>query len=278
MKLGSIVAAAAFVAALGACKPSRSNTAETPAAPTIVSVTANEYAFQAPDTIPAGNITIRLHNAGQQIHHMQIVRLDSGKTLADFQAAMHNPGPPPGWTHMVGGPNASVPGDSTEATVRLAAGSYVMLCMIPGPDGQPHVMKGMMRALQVGPATTAAPRPVADVVATLSDYDFQFSTPITAGRRTIEVVNSGPQPHEMVVAQLAPGKTAQQLFAWADGGMHGPPPGRPIGGATGLEPGARSLVAITFTPGEYALICFFPDAKDGRPHGAHGMVKQFTVS
>jgi len=25
------------------------------------------------------------------------------------------------------------------------------------------------------------------------------------------------------------------------------------------------------------LICFVPDAKDGKPHLAHGMVKQFSV-
>jgi uncharacterized cupredoxin-like copper-binding protein len=278
MKFGRIIAMGAAAVVLGACKPSRSNTDESTAAPTVISVTASEFAFQAPDTIPAGNITFRLHNGGQQFHHMQIIRLDSGKTVADFAAAMRNPGPPPGWTHMVGGPNAVVPGDSSEAVVRLGAGDYVMLCLIPGPDGQPHVMKGMMKALHVGPATVASPSPTADAVITLSDYDFQFSTPLTAGRRVIEVLNAGPQPHELVIAQLSQGKTAQQLFEWADGGMHGPPPGRPIGGSVGLDRGARDHVIVTLTPGEYALMCFFPDAKDGRSHGAHGMVKQFTVS
>ena len=32
------------------------------------------------------------------------------------------------------------------------------------------------------------------------------------------------------------------------------------------------------TPGNYALLCFVPDAKDGKPHLEHGMVKQFKIS
>jgi len=36
-------------------------------------------------------------------------------------------------------------------------------------------------------------------------------------------------------------------------------------------------IPTTFTAGDYALLCFVPDAKDGKPHLAHGMVKQFSV-
>jgi hypothetical protein len=57
----------------------------------------------------------------------------------------------------------------------------------------------------------------------------------------------------------------------------GPPPGALIGGITGIAKGRTIEVPTTFTPGEYALICFVPDAKDGKAHLAHGMVKQFSV-
>jgi hypothetical protein len=33
-----------------------------------------------------------------------------------------------------------------------------------------------------------------------------------------------------------------------------------------------------FVPGKYALICFLPDAKDGKPHFMHGMVQEVTVN
>lgn len=32
------------------------------------------------------------------------------------------------------------------------------------------------------------------------------------------------------------------------------------------------------TPGDYGLMCFVADAKDGKPHLVHGMVKTIKVS
>jgi len=37
------------------------------------------------------------------------------------------------------------------------------------------------------------------------------------------------------------------------------------------------LFTADFAPGNYALVCFIPDSKDGKPHYAHGMTKQFNV-
>lgn len=28
---------------------------------------------------------------------------------------------------------------------------------------------------------------------------------------------------------------------------------------------------------QYGLICFFPDAKDGKPHFMHGMTREITI-
>ncbi len=33
---------------------------------------------------------------------------------------------------------------------------------------------------------------------------------------------------------------------------------------------------VELTPREYGLICFLPDAQDGKPHVAHGTLKQFA--
>jgi hypothetical protein len=41
--------------------------------------------------------------------------------------------------------------------------------------------------------------------------------------------------------------------------------------------GEDNLITMDLTPGEYGLICFAPDAKDGKPHFTHGMMTQFTV-
>ena len=44
-----------------------------------------------------------------------------------------------------------------------------------------------------------------------------------------------------------------------------------------MAQGVVNDVVVDLTPGEYALLCFVPDAGDGKPHVAHGMVRQVTV-
>ena len=52
----------------------------------------------------------------------------------------------------------------------------------------------------------------------------------------------------------------------------------PLGGVVFLDKDGRGTFEVELTPGDYGLICFVPDAKDGKPHLAHGMVKTITVS
>lgn len=252
--------------------------AQAPAAEvTLVTVTASDFAFAAPATIPAGLTTVRLVNQGKEMHHAQIVRLDDGHTVQELMQAGH--GPLPAWARFVGGPNVPAPQGFTEATMQLEAGTYALVCFIPSADGVPHLMKGMVKPLTVVPArqpSAPAPAPAADVRLTLRDYAYEITPEITAGRHVIHVENAAVQPHEVVVMRLAPGKTAQDLLAW-DQARTGPPPALPVGGTTLLSTGQHNLVEIDFEPGEYALFCFVPDAGDGKPHVAHGMVRQITV-
>jgi hypothetical protein len=60
--------------------------------------------------------------------------------------------------------------------------------------------------------------------------------------------------------------------------MEGPPPGKPLGGISGLDVEGSQYFTADFAPGNYALVCFLPDAKDGKPHFAHGMIQQITVN
>ena len=252
--------------------------AQTPAAaPTLVSVTATDFAFGAPSTVPAGITTIRLVNQGKEMHHVQIVRLDEGHTVEELmQAGGH--GPLPAWATFVGGPNVPAPGGSTEATMDLKPGSYALVCFIPSADGVPHLMKGMVKPLTVVPAEqpSRAVAPAADVRMVLRDYAFEITPEIAAGRRTIRVENAAAQPHEVALMRLAPGKTAQDVMAWMQT-QAGPPPMTLMGGTSLLSTGEGNTITAEFEPGEYALFCFVPDARDGAPHVAHGMVRQITV-
>jgi hypothetical protein len=244
-----------------------------------ITVTASDYAFAAPDSVSAGLTEIRLENRGTEMHHVLLIRLDGGKTISDLFATMKGAGPLPSWAREVGGPNTPVPGGESTAMVRLSAGRYAMICVIPSADGTPHVMKGMAKEVVVTPAlsNTANANVRVSSTMTLVDYAFQFSQPLQAGRQTIRVKNDAAQPHEVLVVRLQPGKKMMDVLAWMQK-MEGPPPGAPIGGTTPMAHGEENLITMDLTPGEYGLVCFAPDAKDGKPHIEHGMITQFTVT
>jgi hypothetical protein len=244
-----------------------------------VTIRARDYVFyEMPDSIPAGATSFRLVNDGPDMHHVWLVRLEEGKTLADLMEALKTAkGALPAWAVEVGGPNTPVPGGVSAATLDLEAGEYVAICVIPAKDGVPHIMKGMVRTLTVVPNRTPAPLPKADIVLTLRDYSFEFDKPVRRGVQTIRIENAAPQSHEAVLVELAPGKTAMDVVQWVHQ-PNGPPPGKPIGGVTGFAQGEVNVITHDFTPGRYGLICFVPDARDGKPHVAHGMVTEFTVS
>ena len=248
------------------------------AAPNLVTVTARDFAFDAPETLPAGLTTIRLVNQGPDMHHVQLMRLDEGRTVQDYidhVAAGGSEVAP--WATLVGGPNVPTPGGHSEATLNLEPGTYAIVCVIPSADGVMHVMKGMIKPLVVLPAQSPpAEAPAADVRMVLRDYSYEITPEISAGRHTILVENAAAQPHEVVVMKLAPGKTAQDLLGWM-ATHQGTPPATPLGGTTMMSSGESNRITANFTPGEYALLCFVPDAGDGKRHVAHGMVRQITV-
>ncbi len=247
------------------------------AAPPTITVTAHDYQLEMPDTLPAGATTLRLVNQGKEFHHIWIARLAGDKTVDDVLAALKTRGPLPSWIQDAGGPNAPRPeGGEASATVMLTAGNYIVACLIPGPDGVPHLMKGMVRALTVVPSESPAAAPAADVVMSLRDYNFFLSRPLTAGKHVIEVRNEGTQWHEFELVQLAPGKTPQDVIAFVEHGV-GSPPGLPLGGVSPLAVGATSYMHVDLAPGRYGLICFLPDRKDGKQHFEHGMTQEFVV-
>ena len=277
-----VVGAFVSIAACAKQEAKVDTTAATAAAqPNVVTVTTKDFAFESPDTIPGGLTTIVLKNHGPNLHHVQLIRLPDGRSVADLANGLKRmkPGDPlPAWAVTAGGVNSPVPGGESSATLVIEPGNYGLMCFIDTPDHVPHFAKGMIKGLTVtaAPAVTASP-PDADVTLTLNDYSFTFSPPLTAGHRVLKVDNVASQAHEVFLFKLAPGKTADDLSKWA-GTYKGEPPGMPVGGTTGLMMGMTHYVPLDLTAGNYVAICFLPDAKDGQPHTRHGMILSFTVN
>jgi hypothetical protein len=248
-----------------------------PGPPDTITITANDSAFVAPDTVPAGLTTLHLVTTGAQMHQAALLRIAYGKSFNDFLAAIKQPGPPPSWVSVAGGVDPPRPGDSANVTIELAPGRYAILCFVPGPDGAPHVVHGAYRELvAVATRRPVALEPVATDTLNAFDHSYTSGRPIKAGRRTFLFQNSGPQPHEVMISRLAPGKSAQDMVAWMLKPV-GTPPGVPLGGVSAMRTTQHAYLTVDFTPGEYALFCLLPDRTDGRPQTAHGMVRQFTV-
>jgi plastocyanin len=268
----TLLALAALTAASGAAaqdhqhpRPAAAPTTVAAAAPSararVVTVTARDYAFDAPDTVAAGLTTVRLVNQGPELHHVQLLRLDDGKTLADLMAAFKAGGPPARWAHDVGGPNTPVPGGESRATIDLAPGRYAIVCFIPSADKAPHFTKGMVREITgARPARgrgARRPRRGRAGHAHAARLRLRLSRPLVAGAQTVRVRNVAAQSHEVLFVRLAPGKTVADVAAWAEK-LQGPPPGQPLGGTTGIATDGWNDVALTLEPGEYGMLCFLP--------------------
>jgi hypothetical protein len=283
-RLACVLIVLGFVACGGEGSPPAQDTgvaAAAAAAPREVRFVASDFAFEGPESFEAGMITFVLENTSETWHHLQLVRLPEGLSFTEFQerlAGMRPGQPIPEWFVEVGGVNPPPPGGSARATHLVEAGEYAVLCAVDTPDHIPHVMKGMIRPLTVTPsASPPAPLPASDLTLTLVDYAFSFSAPPTRGSHVIRVENAATQSHEIALFRLLPGKTVDDFMAWG-ATYEGPPPAEILGGVPAFRPGIVATMDVDLTPGDYLAVCFVPDANDGAPHIAHGMVLPFAIS
>jgi hypothetical protein len=220
----AMTAALALMVALTACEPPAAEdaaeaTAATGADETArmpVTFTATEYAYDGPDSIPAGMNEIEFVNNGKDSHSMLLIGYPPDKTMDDVMAALETEEMGP-WMTFPGGIGGIEGGARTTAVLDVPAGEYVMMSFESAPgDDLPDVAKGMIRGLTVTPSEgPGAPAPAADDSVSLADYSFAAADVYDAGSVTLEVVNKGTEPHEAIVLKLAEGVTAKDFVAMA---------------------------------------------------------------
>lgn len=267
-----------------ACQPLAAPMDETPTQHAAL-YTATMEGFAGPDELPAGWTDVALENQSDDMRNLLLMRLADGNTIADVEAALAaGVETIPEWLVSVGGPAAVLPGTAGAATVNLSPGTYLMVDPVPGADGVPGMAKGYVRPLFVTASEVATAPPAADVAVELTDYAFILpEAELTAGERTIEFTNSGVEPHEMIVVELAPDATVQDFMAaMAPDAPAGPPPGLPVAGMQAIASGEVAYTTIVLESGKsYAVICFIPATAEehmGMPHAMLGMVSQFSVN
>jgi uncharacterized cupredoxin-like copper-binding protein len=283
-------------AALGACGGSAAKTdaralganavRATPLPARTVHFTARDYAFVGPRVVSGGTVRLAVTNEGRVGHQLALFRLKPGVTAAAAFGALAAAGnleagrPYGAW---VAGPNMVAPGATHETITKLDPGEYVVACIIPGADGQPHAAKGMLTNLTVtAPAPNDTVGNETDVTARLPRAtlnDFFFTLPDRFGRGTFAVENAGTQVHEFGIVHLHEGATLADVVAYERSPLPHtvPQPYDDAAGTTFLDPGTRVRLDLDLPRGRYAVLCFIP-TPNGQPHYAIGMAKMFTVA
>jgi uncharacterized cupredoxin-like copper-binding protein len=106
--------------------------------------------------LKAGKSTLELDNQSKkEFHHVQVLPLLPGKTVADVKKVLASQGPPKGPppVNFEAGQGTSVVehGSKIVSDVNLKPGNYVMLCFVTDRDGKgpPHFGKGLLKEVKV---------------------------------------------------------------------------------------------------------------------------------
>ncbi|HEX6658786.1 MAG TPA: hypothetical protein VF065_11925, partial [Ilumatobacter sp.] len=161
-----------------------------------------EYHFEVPTNVPAGATRLELVNDGAEPHHAQLFEFADGATISDLTRALGTGDPAAAleFGSFLGGTALVSPGtrSQADAVVELEPRRYALICLVPDPDGTPHLAHGMLRPFDVVEHDDPASPPDADLDVRLIDYAFEMPETID-GDATLAITNaSRDEPHEMV--------------------------------------------------------------------------------
>ena len=252
-----------------------------------VEVVARDYAFTAPDTLPAGWTTFRLVNEGSEPHFFLLNRLPDGKTIEDYGAEVGAPFDSvwnalasgavdeaeagamlgrllPAWygdVEQMGGVGLLAPGRSARATTHLEPGTYVMECYVKTADGTFHSTLGMVMPIVVSTDVSGREAPTPDLSITLTNAELVVEGQPTAGEQTVAVhfeehpeVGLGNDVHLVRLDDSG----VEKIVPWMDwmnlGGLRAPAPAPVRGGTQEMPVGETAYFRADLEPGRYAWI------------------------
>ncbi len=250
-----------------------------------ITVLAEDYAFQAPDEIPSGWTNIRYENDGTEPHFLFLTKMPEGITFDAYAGdalvpfneawyAMRDEGisteevmerlgaqmPDWFWTlEFSGGTGIISPGRTTDVTLNLEPGTYVLECYMKTEDGELHSMEGMLRELTVTGTPSEITPLAADIAITLSNFEMAIDGNLSPGNHTVSVhVAENPEEgfgHNVHVARLADDTNTQELIEWMNwfdvDGLRTPSPAIFTGGMQLLPEGGTGYFSLDLEPGRY---------------------------
>lgn len=241
-----------------------------------VTISAREFAFDVPDTVPAGEVTFTLENEGAMSHHAQLFQIPSSSVEAylddDYGRVMAE-------ATALGGPATVEPlATSAPVTTTLQPGTYAVYCWLI-TDGREHGARGMRATFTVEGDRPEPSEP--EVAGTIGLDEYTFDVPATFdGKGAWQVENQGSDDHELVLLELEDGATVDDardtLGGWRD---QVPAPAALVfeGGVMSLRVRKSAVVELDLAPGTYALACFVPGPDNVR-HYEQGMLDVVEIT
>ncbi len=183
----------------------------------------------------------------------------------------------------------TVPRDSTHLHLANGASTTTLGNLTPGKHtltlvfgNSSHVVTSPVLTDTVNVTVAGAPSPYLEITLQggLASNDDSFLGPdqINAGWVGVTFVNTGKQPHQANLARIKDGKTMDDLTAAL---KQSPAAALALvdfyGGPNTVDPGGMQRVVVNLPEGNYVWLCFVPDASDGQPHLAHGMIRPMKV-
>ena len=296
--------------ALTGCDSSRSNE---PEGPPVVEVTAVNHTALELSTreISSGWTTFRFVNQSHAVHFVILEKMPvvdgEQKTVEDSKALVvpvfqnimdgidgKEPSFPeagfelPEWYSdvvFIGGPGLTSTGGTSETTVNLEPGTYVIECYVKTEAGIFHSTEDMIESLTVTESANDAAPPQSSLQLTVSSsngitLNGEIDNP---GEHTVEVSFADQKAyshflgHDVHLVRLSDDASMEELGAWmnwaAPGGLAEPAPAgiEFIGGAQDMPGGSTTYVTATLEPGQYAWIAEVPNPAE------KGMLKTFAV-
>lgn len=268
------------------------DTDETSGEPPVVEITAVDYAFQAPDTIPSGWVTFQLENRGGEAHYLALFEFPIGKSFEDLRtnvtplldslrhllhegaidtaeydqlAAQETPAWIGDFQHG-GGVGLVAPGHTGQTTLRLEPGKYVMSCFLENPKGRWHALLGMERPITVREASSDRSPPVPDV--TMESFGDEITTEgsfqvgeqtvaFTVGRAPEESTSSYSSVH---LARLDSGTDVRAVSSWDEHQYRNPAPATFLGGPENVPVGDTVYTTVDLEPGRYGWFSYHDEA------------------
>lgn len=268
----------------------------------VVEVIARDFNFEVVDEIQSGWTTFQFENFGHTEHffllnllpdtisfetyHNEVTRpfdivfdsLKAGKSKAEAIGMLIEM--IPGWyftsVKQMGGTGIIGVGKTTQVTLKLAPGTYVMECYIK-EQGVFHTALGMIRPITVREEVSDLEPPKADMVITLTNYKIETKGEVRTGKNTIAVhfkehpeVGLGNDVH---LIRMNDKTDIDDVIFWLDWmnikGLESPAPVEFLGGTQEMPIGYTSYFIVDLDPGNYAWI--------SESSAAKGMFKMFNV-